>query len=97
MSGEVMYQGLTALGQGLSGGGIEGMLQRERQKAELENAMAQLRLQAELKQRAEQAKWEHEAQQQAELEARAREIFGEGGGYAGLDNTSILQSALSGP
>ena len=39
MSGEVMYQGLTALGQGLSGGGIEGMLQRERQKAELENAI----------------------------------------------------------
>lgn len=97
MSGEDLYRGAVALGQGLSGGGIEGMLQRERQKAELENAMAQLRLQAELKQRAEQAKWEHEAQQQAELEARAREIFGEGGGYAGLDNTSILQSALSGP
>lgn len=97
MSGEVMYQGLTALGQGLSGGGIEGMLQRERQKAELENQLAQLRLQAELKQRAEQAKWEHEAQQQAELEARAREIFGEGGGYSGLDNQTILRSALNGP
>ena len=97
MSGEVMYQGLTALGQGLSGGGIEGMLQRERQKAELENAMAQLRLQAELQQKAKQAQWEHEAQQQAELEARAREIFGEGGGYTGLDNASILRSALSSP
>lgn len=94
---DVFYRGMSDLGSALSGGGIEGMLQRERAKAELENQLAQLRLQAELKQRAEQAKWEHEAQQQAELEARAREIFGEGGGYAGLDNTSILQSALSGP
>lgn len=99
MSGEVMYQGMTALGQGLSGGGIEGMLQRERAKAELENAMAQLRLQAELKQRAEQARWEHEAQIQAALDQEAAGVYGSSdGGWVpstGPDQTQVINAALS--
>lgn len=99
MSGEDLYRGAVALGQGLSGGGIEGMLQRERQKAELENAMAQLRLQAELQQKAKQAQWAHEAQIQAALDQEATGVYGSSGGgwvpSTGPDQTQVINAALS--
>lgn len=96
---DVFYRGMSDLGSALSGGGIEGMLQRERQKAELENQLAQLRLQAELKQRAEQAKWEHEAQIQAALDQEAAGVYGSSGGgwvpSTGPDQTQVINAALS--